>query len=89
MLQNITPNSKLADRVNLTWVPISVPNSRNPNNTVFELLSNNHPKLFFEETFKVEVDVLKKEYTDSSLEVEAEYVSESCMRDEWGWSEIL
>ena len=42
-----------------------------------------------EETFKVEVDILKQEYTDSNLKVEAEYVSEATMTDEWGWSQIL
>ncbi|CAL1166270.1 unnamed protein product, partial [Cladocopium goreaui] len=39
------------------------------------------------ETFKVEVDILKQEYTDSNLKVEAEYVSEATMTDEWGWSQ--
>lgn len=42
-----------------------------------------------EDTFKVEADILKQEYADSNLKVEAEYVSEATMRDEWGWSETL
>jgi hypothetical protein len=42
-----------------------------------------------QETFKVECEILLTEYTDSNLKVEAEYVSEGTMRDEWGWSEIL
>lgn len=37
----------------------------------------------------MEVDLLKQEYTDNSLEVEAEFVSEATMLEEWGWSENL
>ena len=37
----------------------------------------------------MEVDTLKQEYTDSSLKVEAEYVSEKTMRDEWKWNQQL
>ena len=42
-----------------------------------------------QETFKVECDILKQEYTDTSLDIQAEYVSQETMRDEWGWSETF
>ena len=42
-----------------------------------------------QETFKVECDILKQEYTDSSLNIQAEYVSQQTMREEWGWSETF
>lgn len=37
----------------------------------------------------MECDILKTEYVDSSTEVEAEFVSEETMKDEWNWSENL
>ena len=32
---------------------------------------------------------MKKEYTDTNTKIEAEFVSEALMADEWGWSANL